>query len=140
MSFKRILSLVLVLCMVLSFFPASAFADNDVVEEAVVEEVVEEPAAEEPAPEEETPAPTEAGQPASEEEEEDIVEEEVVAEAQTVSEEAMEAGAVCKGSKGSVVHEYLDVQDAIDDGNDTIQLMQDVELAKPLSISAALIG
>ena len=45
MNFKRMLSLVLVLCMVLSFFPASAFADNDVVEGEGVEEVVEESAA-----------------------------------------------------------------------------------------------
>ena len=102
MNFKRMLSLVLVLCMVLSFFPASAFADNDVVEEEVVEEVAEEPAAEEPAPEEGAPAPAEEEQPAPEEEqpapaaaeeEEEIVEEEVleevVEEAQTVSEEAM---------------------------------------------------
>jgi hypothetical protein len=53
MSFKRILSLVLVLCMVLSFFPASAFADYDDEDVIVEEEVVEEEAyAEEPVVEE----------------------------------------------------------------------------------------
>jgi uncharacterized repeat protein (TIGR02543 family) len=103
MSFKRILSLVLVLCMVLSFFPASAFADYD---EEVVEEVVEEETyAEEPVVEEYA--------------EEPVVEEIIEEDAESFATEAAYANPVAEDDDSN---QYETLQDAFDNAVGTVHL------------------